>query len=131
MGLFRSREAEDLAAVQVKLEAARADVETQEQFVRELALEVALTEGDTPPRMVEAQDKLRRLQDRVHLLQAAVEEARRLEASRLARARGEAEKARVRALRQHLSAVEKAALDYQVAAENLAAAWSRMDTSAR
>jgi len=111
MGLFRSREAEDLAAVQVKLEAARADVETQEQFVRELALEAALAEGDTPPRMVEAQDKLRRLQDRVHLLQAAVEEARRLEQSRVSKARGEAEKARVRAFRQHLSAVEKAALD--------------------
>ncbi|HEX3885316.1 MAG TPA: hypothetical protein VHW66_21855 [Stellaceae bacterium] len=129
MAIFRSREAENIDTVKAKLEAARADLAAQEQYLAEIALETALAEGDTPTATA-AQDAVRHLRERVELLEAAVTEATRLEAARAAKAKAEADKSRLRAIRQHDATMVKAAKEFEVASANMAAAWTRL-TAAR
>lgn len=125
MALFKSREAQDIDAVRLKLESARAELDAQTQYLAEVALEAAMAEGDTPA-VTKAQAKVRQLRDRIELLEAAITEAERLERSRLARARAEADATRLRALRQHIASATKAAREYEIAVANGIRAWGRL-----
>jgi hypothetical protein len=125
MPIFKSRQAQDIETVRVKLETARVELAAQEQYLRELSLDAALAENETPA-VAEVQAKIAGLRSRTELLEAAIVEANRLEANRLAAARAEGQKSNLRALRAHDAAAVKGAKEFMVAAANLVAAWGRI-----
>src|SRR6185312_17329159 len=103
MSLFRSKESQDIEIVRAKLDAARAALAADQKYLAQRSLDLALAENDdaTARTVAEVQARIAAARQKVEMLEAALSEGERLEANRLARAKAEAEKSRLRAMRQH------------------------------
>lgn len=124
VNLFRSKEAQDIETVTARLDAARAELDRAETQLRERSLAAALS---ADPHAAEPDlDAVRRGRERVELLEAALAAAEAAERTRLAAARSDAEKSRLRAMRQHIALATKAAREFEAAAANMASAWGRI-----
>jgi hypothetical protein len=121
MALFRSKEAETIETVQAKLAAAEQEVQAAERRLHEVSLEAAL--GDNEDAGHDATAQLRQARDKAELLRHALQVADEKERDRLAAAASAAEKSRIRALRQHLAALQKAAAEYEQATAAQMAVW--------
>jgi len=120
MALFRSREAETIEQVRAKLASAEQEVATAEQRLHEISLDAVLGNEDAGH---DATAQLRQSRDKAELLRHAVQVAEKREADRLTAATSTAEKSRVRALTQHLAALQKAAAEYEKATAAQHATW--------
>jgi hypothetical protein len=124
VALFRSKEIDQIEAVKIKLDAARAAVATAEVTMHSLALDVALSSDEHVFR--DAMADLRDARDRAEVLAHALQVAEQREVDRLAAARASLRSSQNKAVRQHVSSLIKAALEYQVSIDNQAAAFRRM-----
>jgi hypothetical protein len=123
VALFRSNEQNQIEAVKVKLDAARADVAAAEVTMHSLALDVALSSDENAFR--DAMRELRDARDRAEVLAHALQVAEQREVDRLAAARASLRSSQNKAVRQFIAAMKKESLVAQTGYDNIAACWQR------
>jgi hypothetical protein len=125
---FVSQQAADLETIGAKLDTARGALDALEQEHREKSLDFALSEDSAP--LVAIESKLADARRRVETYELAEAEAQKRENARLAEAASAAEKARVRAVQQHVGALVQAAAEFTTHTEGQVAALSAMRKNA-
>jgi len=124
MGMFRSKEQDTAEAVRAKLDAAEQEVVAAEANLRAVSLTAAI--GGDEEAGHNASDRLRRARDKAELLHHALASAEQAERDRQAAVASTAEKARIRALRQHLAAMQKAADEFAQKTHEQHEAWKQV-----
>src|SRR5665213_358670 len=129
MPLFKSRSTDGLAAIGPKLEAARATLAAAEAELRERSVDCAL-EDDPAAALRPYPDAVATARSTIDALEIAEAELNRQEQQRLARARADAEKSRVRAVAQHVGSLFKHSAAFRDATERQIAEYGEMKKAA-
>src|SRR5438128_1392796 len=107
MGLFRSRQQQDVDVIRAKLADAEQAVTLAEQRLRDKALEAALSADVNAA--APQHEALRRANELVEVLRLGLADAEAAERQRIAKVKAELRQSQDRAIRQHLAAMFKAA----------------------
>jgi hypothetical protein len=127
-GMFKARATQDLQTVTIKLAAVEAEIAMAEAALRDASLAAALAEPNTDAagKGFEAIGQLQALRANKELLLHARAKAQEAENARLNELRSKADKARERALTQHMATLEKEAAIASDACQALQAAFDKM-----
>ena len=124
--LFRSRFVETSDRIKDKLDAAEREATELRRQLPALALAVEMGEEGAFERLEALKASIRLAEEPVATLRVALQEAERREQARLAEVRAKADKARIRALGQHMGQLRTAAAEYQQSIERQTQLWTQM-----
>jgi predicted nucleic acid-binding Zn-ribbon protein len=129
--LFKSKVSEAADTVRQKLAAADAHLASLTAQQPALALEATLEQDGTSERLTAHEAQIATAEQNIRTLLLALQEAERLETERRRQVAVEKDASRIRALRQHLAALEKGGEAYQRSVSEMAQAWEAMQDASR